>query len=265
MPPSRTAGAGIASTAAGHYVRLMHRPDPQDFAHVSVWIFDLDNTLYPAADALFPQISARMSAWLVRNLRVSEAEAARLRDHYWRHHGTTLAGLMAEHGIDPHPFLDDVHDVDLTRLRPDPVLARALDRLPGRKIIHTNADAAYAGRVLAARGLSGFDAVLGIGETGWHPKPDQRAYDAIRAAVGFDPREAAMFEDAPRNLAVPFAQGMRTVLVGSGEDGPDNRPMPPEAAAHLTHRTLDLSGFLDALAQGLPACQSGGQPLPPNP
>lgn len=265
MPPTMTAGAGIASTAAGHYVRPMQRPDPQDFAHVSVWIFDLDNTLYPVEDALFPQISARMSAYLVRNLRVDEVEAARLRDHYWRHHGTTLAGLMADHDIDPHHFLDDVHDVDLTRLRPDPVLAQALARLPGRKIIHTNADAAYAGRVLAARGLSGFDAVLGIGETGWHPKPDRRAYDAIRAAIGFDPREAAMFEDAPRNLAVPFAQGMRTVLVGSGHDGPGHQPMPPEAAAHITHRTLDLSAFLDALAQGLAACQSGRQVLSPNP
>lgn len=265
MAPSRTAGAGIASIAAGHYLRGMQRPDPQDFAHVSVWIFDLDNTLYPAEDALFPQISARMSAWLVRNLRVDAAEAARLRDHYWRRHGTTLAGLMAEHGIDPHPFLDDVHDVDLTRLRPDPVLARAIARLPGRKIIHTNADAAYAGRVLAARGLAGFDAVLGIGETGWHPKPDLRAYDAIRAAVGFDPGEAAMFEDAPRNLAVPFAQGMRTILVGSGHDGPGHQPMPPEAAAHITHRTPDLTAFLDALAQGLAPCQSGYVPQPPNP
>lgn len=238
----------------------MRHPDPQDFAHVSVWIFDLDNTLYPAADALFPQISARMSAWLIRNLGVDAAEAARLRDHYWRRHGTTLAGLMAEHGIDPWAFLDDVHDIDLGKLRPDPVLARAITRLPGRKIIHTNADAAYAGRVLAARGLSGFDAILGIGETDWHPKPDLRAYDAIRAAVGFDPREAAMFEDAPRNLAVPFSQGMRTVLVGSGRDGPDDHPMPPEAAAHITHRTDDLTAFLDTLAQGLSPCQSGPAP-----
>ncbi len=243
----------------------MQRPDPQDFAHVTVWIFDLDNTLYPPENALFPQISARMSAYIIRHLGVSTRQAARLRDRYWRRHGTTLAGLMAEHGVDPHHFLDDVHDIDLGALRPDPVLARAIARLPGRKIIHTNADAAYAGRVLAARGLSGFDAILGIGETGWHPKPDLRAYDAIRAAVGFDPREAAMFEDAPRNLAVPFTQGMRTILVGSGHDGPGHRPMPPEATLHITHHTLDLSGFLDALAQGLAQCHPAPDLPTPNP
>lgn len=223
----------------------------RDFAHVTVWIFDLDDTLYPPEDALFPQVSAKMSEWLMRHLRVDATEAARLRDYYWRKHGTTLAGLMAEHGIDPWDFLNDVHDVDLSALRPDPVLAAAIARLPGRKIIHTNADCIYAERVLAARGLSGFDAILGIGEAGWHPKPDLRAYDAIRAAVGFDPAEAAMFEDAPRNLAVPFSQGMRTVLVGPGCDGPKGLPMPPEAMAHITHRTPDLTAFLHRLAQGL--------------
>lgn len=243
----------------------MQQPLARDFAHVTVWIFDLDNTLYPAGDALFPQISAKMSAWLMRHLHVDATEAARLRDHYWRRHGTTLAGLMAEHDIDPHGFLDDVHDIDLGALRPDPVLAGAIARLPGRKIVHTNADAAYAGRVLAARGLSGFDAVLGIGETGWHPKPDLRAYDAIRTAVGFDPREAAMFEDTPRNLAVPFTQGMRTVLVGPGHEGPADRPMPPEAALHITHQTLDLSAFLDALASGLAQCHPAPAPHPAAP
>ena len=229
----------------------MQQPLARDFAHVTVWIFDLDNTLYPAGDALFPQISAKMSAWLMRHLHVDAAEAARLRDHYWRRHGTTLAGLMAEHGIDPWAFLDDVHDIDLGALRPDPVLAAAIARLPGRKIVHTNADVHYASRVLAARGLSGFDAILGIGETGWHPKPDLRAYDAIRETVGFDPREAAMFEDAPRNLAVPFSQGMRTILVGSGCDGPMDAPMEPAAETHITHRTDDLTGFLDRLARAL--------------
>lgn len=234
----------------------MQRPDPRDFAHVSVWIFDLDNTLYPGEARLFDQVSARMLRWVMRELGVDAAEAARLRDHYWHVHGTTLAGLMAEHGIDPWAFLDDVHAIDLSALRPDPVLAAAIRALPGRKIIHTNADAAYAGRVLAARGLAGFDAVLGIGETGWHPKPDARAYAAIRDAIGFEPGAAAMFEDAPRNLEVPFAQGMRTVLVGNGHDGPASIPMPARAGGHITHRTLDLTGFLAALAQDLAAMPS---------
>lgn len=226
----------------------MQQPVSREFAHVTVWIFDLDNTLYPAEARLFDQISARMSAWVMRHLGVDAHEAANLRDHYWHTHGTTLAGLMREHAIDPHDFLADVHDIDLSVLRPDPALRRAIEALPGRKIIHTNADAAYAARVLAARGLGGFDAIWGIGETGWHPKPDLIAYDMIREATGFDPRNAAMFEDAPRNLEIPFAQGMRTVLVGTGHDGPANIPMPETAGGHITHRTHDLAGFLDQLA-----------------
>lgn len=225
--------------------------DPQDFAHVSVWIFDLDNTLYPNEARLFDQVALRMRSYVMRLLDVDADEASRLRDHYWHAHGTTLAGLMAEHQIDPHEFLTYVHDIDLNMLRPDPALARAIAALPGRKIIHTNADTAYAERVLAACGLAGFEGIYGICESGWHPKPDRRAYTTIRDLVGFDPRKAAMFEDAPRNLEIPFADGMRTILVGTGHDGPANIPMPATAGAHITHRTLDLAAFLDALAKAL--------------
>ena len=226
----------------------MEQPALQDFADVSVWIFDLDNTLYPAEARLFDQVSARMTEWIMLTLRVDAAEAGRLRRHYWHEYGTTLAGLMRDHAIDPHDFLAHVHDIDLTALRPDQRLAQAIRALPGRKIIHTNADTDYAARVLAARGLDGFDAIWGIGETGWHPKPDERAYAMIRETMGFESQQAAMFEDAPRNLEVPFAQGMRTVLVGTGHDGPADIAMPDTAGGHITHRTLDLTAFLTRLA-----------------
>ena len=111
-----------------------------DFQDVTTWIFDLDNTLYPPEVQLFAQIERRMTAYVMRTLGVSEPEAHRLRKHYWREHGTTLAGLMAEHGIEPLPYLHDVHDIDFSVLTPDPELAARIRALPGRKIVHTNGD-----------------------------------------------------------------------------------------------------------------------------
>lgn len=210
----------------------------QHFSHVQTWVFDLDNTLYPPSARLFDQIEARMVAWLMRELGLSRPEADRLRAEYWRRYGTTLAGLMAVHAIDPWPFLRDVHDISMDHLTPDPALAALIRALPGRRIVYTNGDAPYAGRVLAARGLSGvFDAVYGVEHAGWHPKPERRAFDAIFAADGTHPQTAAMFEDDIRNLTEPHAMGMRTVHVAPL---PDPRP-------HIHHHTADLAGFLSQI------------------
>ncbi|RQP05005.1 MAG: pyrimidine 5'-nucleotidase [Paracoccus sp. BP8] len=219
-----------------------------DFRHVSTWIFDLDNTLYAPEVRLFAQIERRMTAYVMRELRVTEAEASRLRRHYWRTHGTTLAGLMAEHGIDPLPYLRDVHDIDFTVLTPDPELAALIAALPGRKIVHTNADSTYATRVLEHRGLMVFDAIHGVEEAGFHPKPDARSYAAVLAAEGFEPAGAAMFEDDPRNLAIPHELGMRTILVGPGRHGPDELAGDHDHGPHVHYRTGDLAAFLRGLA-----------------
>ncbi|AUH63879.1 pyrimidine 5'-nucleotidase [Paracoccus zhejiangensis] len=219
-----------------------------DFKDVSVWIFDLDNTLYDPSAALFAQIERRMTDYVVRQLGVTADQAARLRDDYWRHHGTTLAGLMAEHGIEPGPYLADVHDIDMSVLTPDPALAAAIRALPGRKIIHTNADSAYANRVLDRRGLNIFDAIWGVEEVDFHPKPDARAYARVIEAEAIDPARAAFFEDDPRNLIVPHDLGMRTVLVGIGRHGPDELTTDHEHGPHVQHRTDDLAAFLRGLA-----------------
>jgi len=207
----------------------------RDFAHVSTWVFDLDNTLYPPRMRLFDQIEVRMTDWVMRALRVDRARADHLRAHYWQTYGTTLAGLMTEHGVDPGPYLTEVHDIDFSVLSPDPDLAQALQGLPGRKIVYTNACAPYAEKVLAARGLGGqFDAIYGVEHAGFHPKPTALAFQTVFARDGLIPSTAAMFEDDARNLAVPHALGMRTVHVA-----PD-----PEPAAHIHHHTDDLAGFL---------------------
>lgn len=211
----------------------------QSLAHVRHWVFDLDNTLYHPSARLFDHIERRMVAWLVRELRVSEAEADRLRAVYWAEHGTTLNGLIAEHGIDPWRFLDDVHDIDLSALPEAPDLALRIAALPGRKIVFTNGDAPYARRVLTARGLDGlFDGVFGIEHAGFTPKPQAAAYDRVFAAAGVDPTRAAMFEDDVRNLEEPHRRGLATILVHT----------PAEPLPHVDHRTDDLTGFLSQVA-----------------
>ena len=212
---------------------------PKDrFAHVETWVFDLDNTLYPPEVRLFDQIEVRMTAWVMEALGVDRNEADRLRRHYWASYGTTLAGLMREHDIDPAPYLTDVHDIDFGVLTSDPGLADAIRALPGRRVVYTNGSAPYAERVIAARGLSGlFDAVYGVEHAGFRPKPEREAFEAIIARDGFTPARAAMFEDDPRNLAAPHGLGMATVHVA-----PERHQ-----AAHIHHHTDDLAGFLARL------------------
>jgi len=208
------------------------------FAHVSHWVFDLDNTLYPPAVRLFDQIEARMVEFVMAATGADRPEADRLRRHWWAAHGTTLAGLMAEHDVDPEPYLVTVHDIDFSALTPDPALRAGIAALPGRRIVYTNGSAPYARRVIAARGLDGlFDAVYGVEDAGFRPKPRAEAFEAVFATDGLVPARAAMFEDDVRNLAVPHALGMRTVHVA-----PD-----PEPAAHIHHHTDDLAGFLARL------------------
>lgn len=210
----------------------------QRFSHVTTWVFDLDNTLYPPSSALFAQIEVKMTQWVMDALGVDHAEADRLRDHYWREYGTTLAGLMQVHGIDPGPYLEEVHDISFSGLKPDPELAARIGDLPGRRIVFTNATVPYADRVIEARGLSGlFDAIYGVEEAEFHPKPHRQAFETVFARDGLDPLAAAMFEDDPRNLAVPHARGMRTVHVA-----PE-----PVAEAHIEHHTDDLAAFLAQL------------------
>ena len=215
---------------------MAHNP----FPHVNTWVFDLDNTLYPPSARLFDQIERKMTGWVMERLGLAATEADRLRADYWARYGTTLSGLMAEHGIAPEDFLGHVHDIDFSGLTPDPQLARALAALPGRRIVFTNADVPYAHKVLAARGLTDlFDAVYGVEHAAYRPKPETAAFEAIIARDGLDPTRAAMFEDDPRNLRAPHALGMRTVHVAPTPVGGD----------HIHHHTDDLADFLARLTR----------------
>lgn len=189
------------------------------FAHVSDWIFDLDNCLYPASTGLFELIDERMGGYIERLLGCDAAEAKRVQKAHFHEHGTTLAGLMREHGVDPHHFLDDVHAIPLDRVPQDDRLAAGLARLPGRKLVFTNADEPYARRVLEALGVSEhFAALHDIHAAELRPKPDRHGYELMLDRFGIDPCTAAMIEDMAQNLKPAKELGMTTVWVDNGSE-----------------------------------------------
>jgi putative hydrolase of the HAD superfamily len=192
--------------------------DPR-FDHIRDWIFDLDNCLYPASAGLFELIDERMGAYIQRLLNCDRNEARRVQKAHFHEHGTTLAGLMKEHGVDPGDFLGDVHSIPLDRVRRDDRLAAALAKLPGRKFVFTNGDARYARRVLEAIGVhDSFDELHDIQASTYRPKPDPHGYELLCERFGIEPRQALLADDMAANLAPAKALGMTTVWVDNGSE-----------------------------------------------
>jgi len=188
------------------------RIDRADFSAIDTWIFDLDNTLYPASCNLFDQIHRRMGEFIAGLLGVDLDQAKRLQRIYFREHGTTLRGLMKIHDIDPRSFLDHVHRIDLSPIQADAPLVAALAALPGQKLVFTNGTVRHAENILGHLGIAGqFSGVFDIADCGYVPKPDPAGYAALVRRFGIVPRRAAMIEDMARNLAPAAALGMTTV------------------------------------------------------
>jgi len=216
---------------------------PLNFNPIDVWIFDLDNTLYPASSDLFPQIAARMGSYIAARFALDAEAATALRRELFQRHGTTLRGLMVEHGVDPIEFMDYVHDIDLNVIVPAPALDAALAALPGRKLIHTNGSVAHAERVLGRLGLGRhFEGVFDIAAAEFVPKPERSGYETLLRRFGVVPAQAAMIEDMARNLEPAAALGMTTVLVSSQNDWAIEGADEP----WVHHRTEDLAGWLAA-------------------
>jgi putative hydrolase of the HAD superfamily len=214
--------------------------DPR-FAHVRDWIFDLDNCLYPASTRLFDLIDQRMGSYIERLLSCDPVEARRVQKSHFHEHGTTLAGLMAEHDVDPHEFLGDVHDIPLDRIVPDERLAAGLARLPGRKFVFTNGDEPYARRVLAAIGVDGhFDGLHDIHASEYKPKPDPHGYALLCQRFAIDPTHALMVEDMAGNLRSAKALGMTTVWVDNGSERGAHGSDP----AYIDHTITDVGEWL---------------------
>lgn len=214
------------------------------FAHVDTWIFDLDNTLYHHSCRLFDQIDDRISGFIKKALSVGDAEAEVMRRRYWREHGTTLHGLMTEHGVDPNGYLEEVHDIDVSHMPKAPELGAAITALPGRKIVHTNGSRGHAERVLAQLGvLEAFEALYGVEHADLIPKPKPEAYHRIWAEAGVTPGAAAMFEDTARNLETPHAHGVRTVWLPTD----DAHAAQGSDGEHVHFVAEDLTAFLRKL------------------
>jgi len=210
------------------------------------WVFDLDNTLYPATSNLFQQVDRRMTRFIAELLGLEWQAAYRLQKSYFRDHGTTMRGLMTEHGIDPAPFLAFVHDIDLTPVAPDPALGAALARLKGRKIVFTNGPTDHALRVMDRLAVRRhFEAVFDIVEAEYVPKPEPSAYAALVRRYRLNPRATVMVEDLARNLAPAAAMGMTTVWVRAGAEA--GTPDAIDGAGLADHVTDDLAGWLGAL------------------
>ncbi len=191
------------------------------------WVFDLDNTLYPASNNLFALIDEKMGIFIADRLQCGREEAYRIQKQYFHNHGTTLAGLMRHEGVDPHEFLDFVHNIDLSRLQPAPDLHAEIMALPGAKYIFTNADRTYASRVLKKLGLADlFTDIHDIHACDYRPKPDMPAYRGMLAAFDIDPAQSIFIEDMARNLEPAKTLGMATVWINNGSEWGDRGAHP---------------------------------------
>ncbi len=214
-------------------------------AHVRNWIFDLDNTLYPARTNLFALIDARMTAFIGDFLHLDAQEAHRVQKEYFLGHGTTLAGLMTEHDVDPHAFLENVHDIEMDVLEENAPLAAAIAKLPGRKIVFTNGDAPYALKVLDRLGLGGsFEAVHDIHAMALKPKPNSGAYSGLCAAFDIDPSQSLFVEDMARNLKPAKAIGMTTVWIDNGSEQTRDADR-----GYVDYTITDLTAWLDEILE----------------
>jgi putative hydrolase of the HAD superfamily len=229
------------------------RRSPRAFGHVETWVFDLDNTLYPHHLNLWQQVDERIRDYIARYLKVTAEEAFRLQKDYYKRYGTSMRGLMTEHGMEPDDFLDFVHQIDHSPLTPNAALGAAIEVLPGRKLILTNGTRRHADAVLARLELDRhFDDVFDIVAAELEPKPSPQTYDRFLKAHNVDAARTAMFEDLARNLVVPHALGMTTVLVvpeHTREVFREDWELEGREAPHVDHVTDDLVGFLEAVAR----------------
>ncbi|WP_309083838.1 pyrimidine 5'-nucleotidase [Chelativorans sp.] len=230
---------------------MTNLPDPSRFAHVTDWVFDLDNTLYPHHGNLFSQIDVKMTAYVSELLHLPREEARLLQKELYRDHGTTLRGLMERYQIDPDDFLEKVHDIDYSWIEPDAALGEAIRALPGRKFIFTNGNRGHAERAARQLGiLDHFEDIFDIVAAGLQPKPSKESYDLFVALHAIAGPNAVMFEDLARNLLVPKELGMTTVLIVPRNFEPTFSEIWERDAGredHVDYVTDDLTSFLRAI------------------
>jgi putative hydrolase of the HAD superfamily len=220
-----------------------------DLSHISHWVFDLDNTLYPSDSAVMTQVDRKMTDYLSRLLGLPHDEARVVQKTYWREYGTTLNGLMANHQIDIHDFLDFVHDIDVSVITPDASLARHISALPGKRLIYTNGSLGHAENVLNRLGIADlFDDVFDVAAAGFTPKPHRAGFDRFAARCALPVAASVMFEDSVRNLKTAHEMGFTTVLVRAKEGPRDEESAAPDEHPDHVHYAVDcLKTFLGSI------------------
>jgi len=235
-------------------------PARKALAHIDTWVFDLDNTLYPADCDLWPKIDQRITLYIGQVFGLDGMSSRALQKYYYERYGTTLRGLMDEYALGPHDFMHFTHDIDRSCLMPDPALAGAVTALPGRKLILTNGSRDHALQTASALGLDAlFDAIFDIADADFVPKPAAQTYERFLDRHGVDPARAVMFDDLARNLIVPHEKGMTTVLV-SAKVGPkaarESFEHPPAEAPYIDFTTDNLAEFLAGFAPAGPIARA---------
>lgn len=228
----------------------VNRKDPA-MPHVDTWVFDLDNTLYPADAAVMSQVEKRMTEFVMKLLDLDWETARKQQKAYWREHGTTLNGLMLNHDVDAHDFLDFVHDVDHSVITPDPELAAHIKALEGPRYVFTNGSRKHAEDVIRHLGLSDlFDDLFDIASSDFTPKPHRDSFDRFTRHLAVRPHTSVMFEDSTRNLVTASQMGFTTVLIG--KEGAHRDPVvegPVEESEHVHFATDCLRTFLGNVHQ----------------
>jgi putative hydrolase of the HAD superfamily len=229
-------------------IQATTKPAPRAFGAVETWVFDLDNTLYPHDLNLWQQLDERIRSFVSEFLKVSKDEAFKIQKDYYKRYGTTMRGLMTEHGMKPDDYLEFVHQIDHSPLEPNPALGSAIEKLPGRKLILTNGTRKHADAVMKKLAVhEHFEDIFDIVAAELEPKPSKRTYERFLKLHDVDPHKAAMFEDLARNLEAPHALGMITVLVvpeAQREVFREGWELEGRDAAHVDYVTDNLTGFL---------------------
>lgn len=222
---------------------------PRPLNESECWVFDLDNTLYPASNGLMADVSARMTQFVAQLLGVAAEDALVEQKHLFRQHGTTLRGLMEKYAVDPWSFLDFVHQVNYERVDPSPRLAAALAALPGRKVVYTNASTSHAERVLDRLGIAGhFDGVFDVAAASWRPKPHPSGYQMLVEQHQITPEKSVMVEDIAPNLKPAAALGMTTVWIEHADAAAPEWTAPGKSSDYVHHKIADLVDWLESLA-----------------
>tara|TARA_B110000116_G_C16795177_1_gene566217 strand:+ start:2482 stop:3153 length:672 start_codon:yes stop_codon:yes gene_type:complete len=216
---------------------------------INTWIFDLDNTLYSADSGIFQQVHTLMGEYVSKNLNIEIKEAKELQRKYYKEHGTTLRGLMDNHGVNPDHFLSEVHNLDYSIVGPDKELNRELEKLEGRKIIYTNANLQHAQNVLERLELSHmFHEIFDVKSANYIPKPEISPYEKIITDFDINASSTAMFDDIAKNLVPAKKVGFTSVWINAGyENFSDDIA---SSKKYLDYETKHISNFLNQVNMG---------------